>query len=54
MANEAFQKRVGKITGGVSILKGAGFIEQPDGTLYLEKYDANLLREALRLIENNL
>ena len=26
-ANEAFQKRVGKITGGLSILKGAGFVE---------------------------
>lgn len=37
MSNEAFQKRVGKITGGVNILKGAGFVEQEDGTLYMEK-----------------
>lgn len=27
MGNEAFQKRVGKINGGVNILKGAGFVE---------------------------
>jgi hypothetical protein len=37
MSNEAFQKRVGKITGGVNILKGAGFVEQEDGSLYMEK-----------------
>jgi hypothetical protein len=27
LSNEAFQKRVGKLTGGLSILKGAGFVE---------------------------
>jgi hypothetical protein len=27
LANENFQKRVGKITGGLSILKGCGFEE---------------------------
>lgn len=27
LGNEAFQKRVGKITGGLSILKGSGFLE---------------------------
>jgi UBX domain-containing protein 1/4 len=27
LTNEAFQKRVGKITGGLIILKGAGFEE---------------------------
>ena len=27
MGNEAFQKRIGKITGGVSILKGVGSLE---------------------------
>ena len=53
-ANEAFQKRVGKITGGVNILKGAGFVEQDDGTLYIENYDENLLKETIRLVENSL
>jgi hypothetical protein len=38
----------------VSILKGAGFVEQEDGSLYLQDYDVNLLKEALRLIENNM
>lgn len=27
LTNEAFQKRIGKINGGLSILKGAGFEE---------------------------
>jgi hypothetical protein len=27
LGNEAFQKRVGKVNGGLSILKGAGFAE---------------------------
>lgn len=36
LGNENFQKRVGKITGALSILKGAGFEEQPDGFLVLE------------------
>ena len=34
MTGDAFQKRVGKITGAVSILKGAGFVED-DGFLTL-------------------
>ena len=54
LGNEAFQKRVGKVNGGLSILKGAGFVESEEGTLVLENYDANLLRESLRLVENNL
>ena len=54
LSNEAFQKRVGKLTGGLSILKGAGFVEQPDGTLYIEKYDEQIVKEAVRLLENNL
>ncbi|CDW78340.1 pub domain-containing protein [Stylonychia lemnae] len=53
-ANEAFQKRVGKINGGMSILKGVGFIEQDDGSLFLEKYDVEIMREAVRCLENNL
>ena len=53
-ANEAFQKRVGKINGGVNILKGAGFVEQDDGTLYLDHYDQNLIKDTVRLLENSL
>lgn len=36
LANENFQKRVGKINGGLSILKGAGFTEHPDSILFLD------------------
>jgi len=42
------------VNGGLSILKGAGFAEHEEGILFLENYDADLLRESLRLIENNL
>jgi len=45
---------VGKITGGLSILKGAGFEDHPDDQLYMEKVDETLIKETLRLIENNL
>ena len=30
LANEAFQKRVGKINGGYMVLKGFGFVEVAD------------------------
>ena len=53
MSNDAFQKRVGKINGGVTILKGAGFVEE-DGWLIMEKMDEKVIKETLRLIENNL
>ena len=54
IGNEAFQKRVGKITGGTNILKGAGFVEQADGTLYMVHINEEVIKEALRLLENNL
>ena len=54
MSNEAFQKRVGKITGGINILKGAGFVEQADGFLHMEQIDEGLIKETLRLLENNV
>ena len=54
MSNEAFQKRVGKITGGLNILKGAGFVEQEDGSLYMEKIQEDIIKEVLRLLENNV
>lgn len=54
MQNEAFQKRVGKITGGLAILKAAGFEEQADDSLYVVNVDENLIKETLRLLENNM
>ena len=54
MTNDAFQKRVGKINGGVNILKGAGFVEKDDGILHMVEIDEGVIKEALRLLENNL
>lgn len=54
LGNDAFQKRVGKITGGMNILKGAGFVEQPDNTLYMEQINEEIIKEALRLLENSI
>ena len=54
LGNDAFQKRVGKINGGLQILKGVGFVEQPDNTLYLEHYDEDIVKETIRLLENNM
>ena len=48
--NEAFKKRVGKISGGLPLLKGAGFHEIEDGTLYMDHVDEGLLREALDIL----
>jgi len=55
MQNEAFQKRVGKINGGIAILKGAGFVEN-ESTMMLEMQQINeiVVRETIRLCENNL
>jgi hypothetical protein len=54
LTNDAFQKRVGKINGALSILKGAGFEDAPDDTLILHNLDEQVVKEALRLLENNL
>ena len=54
LTNEAFQKRVGKITGGLTILKGAGFEQTDDGTLEIHEIKEPIIKEALRLLENNL
>lgn len=43
LANEAFQKRVGKINGGRVVLKGFGFEEDTaENKLTLKKYDGTL------------
>lgn len=54
LVNDAFQKRVGKITGGLSILKGVGFEEAGDQALSLDNYDEAVIKETLRLLENKL
>lgn len=52
LLNEAFQKRVGKITGGRIILKGFGFEEDADGSkLVLKKYDAELFEKGINLLK---
>lgn len=53
LTNEAFNKRVGKINGGLQVLKGAGF-EDAGEELVMTQVNETLIREALRLIENNL
>lgn len=48
LANEAFQKRVGKISGGKIILKALGFDEKTEeNKMVLQKYDAKLFATAL-------
>lgn len=51
--NEAVQKRVTKINGGMIILKGCGFTEAKDGTnsLVMEKVDKDLLVRAEALLK---
>ena len=52
LANEAFQKRVGKINGGKIILKGFGFEEDTDqNKLILGKYDADLFAKGAELLK---
>jgi hypothetical protein len=53
LSNNAFHTRVGKINGGLAILKGAGFVENNEDNLVMENIDEMLIREAIRLLENN-
>ena len=55
LANDAFQKRVGKINGGRMILKGLGFVENAEEQkLVLQKYDADLFKKSAELFELEL
>lgn len=54
LANENFQKRVGKVTGGLIILKGVGFEEHPDGTLFLASPDVDLVKQVISKLEQKL
>ena len=50
LENEAFQKRVGKINGGLIILKAFGFEAEGD-KLVLKKYDADLFQKGVELLK---
>jgi hypothetical protein len=54
LLNEAFQKRVSKINGALPILKAVGFEDHEDDSLFMNHVDENLIKETLRLLENNL
>mmetsp|Transcript_18011 Transcript_18011/g.30671 ORF Transcript_18011/g.30671 Transcript_18011/m.30671 type:complete len:137 (+) Transcript_18011:605-1015(+) len=51
LGNEAFQKRVGKISGGLVILKAIGFkVDEAQNMLLLDKYDAELIKKGSDLL----
>ena len=55
LANEAFQKRVGKISGGLIILQGFGFEQDTaENKLVLKNYDAKIFAEGLDLVKKEL
>ena len=53
LANEKVQARIGKISGGLGMLKGVGFYEGDDGNMHLEDefLDQDLLKQAMELVE---
>jgi len=53
LENNAVQTRVAKVNGGLAILKGVGFVDNPDGsnTLIIEKIDIPTLEMAIKLLE---
>lgn len=49
--NEAIQKRVSKVNGGLQILKGVGFQKAEDGNyLLMTQIDEKLLKEAVQML----
>lgn len=54
--NNAVNTRVGKINGGKVILKGLGFVENPDGsnTLVMPNVDVDLLKKAQALFKPHI
>jgi hypothetical protein len=49
--NEAIQKRVAKVNGGLQILKGVGFNKAEDGNyLIVTEIDDSLLKEAVKML----
>lgn len=52
MANEAFQKRVGKISGGKIILKAFGFEENlEENKMILKEYNADIFSKGIALLQ---
>jgi hypothetical protein len=49
LENENFQKRVGKITGGIMFLKGIGY-EMTETALYLASPDPIILKQAQQIL----
>lgn len=51
--NNAVQTRIAKVNGGLAILKGAGFKNNPDGsnTLVIEKIDMPTIELGIKLLE---
>lgn len=53
LSNDKVKEKIGKISGGLAMLKGVGFYENDEGNLYLsdEHLDVDLLKEAWELVE---
>ncbi len=53
LANEKIQSRIGKISGGLGMLKGVGFYENDEGNLERadEQLNEDLLKEAMEFVE---
>lgn len=53
LGNEKVAARIGKISGGIAMLKGVGFSETDDGNLFMEEEDVDidLLKQAIDLVE---
>ena len=55
LANEAFQKRVGKINGALGILKGFGFeVDNEQNKLVLKNYDEALFKKGIECLQVEL
>ena len=53
--SEAIQKRVGKISGGLQILKGVGFHKAEDGNyLMLTQVDESVLQQAIKMLQEKI
>jgi hypothetical protein len=53
LGNEKVQAKIGKISGGIAMLKGVGFFPNDEGNLFMEEedIDLDLLKQAMELVE---
>lgn len=53
LGNEKVQAKIGKISGGLGMLKGVGFFENDDGNLFMaeEDIDQDLIKQAMEIAE---